>query len=102
MLTMKLENPIVNHIGIIVEEPISAVRRRLGQWRDYHNYKSMSTPGPAYTAEQKVADQIYDFASLKTLTNGEPRPELDLSVSDEKIESMVHTKKKTLKVNFHI
>ena len=68
-----------------IETPEEAVRARLQEWRDYHEGRSMSTPGPAYSASDKVADAIYQ-SRKPTLSINTPDPELDLSVSDQAIQ----------------
>lgn len=78
---------------------VHAVRVRLGQWADYHNHRSISTPGHAYTPEDRVADSIYK-ARIPLPSINTPDSKLDLEVSDSIIELLLERARKGEKILF--
>lgn len=66
------------------QQKVVAVRRRLEEWRDYHENNSHSTPATACGVTDKVADAIYQ-ARKPALSNTLPDPKLNLNVSDKVI-----------------
>ena len=64
---------------------VGAVRSRLQQWADYHEHRSILQPGPAYSAIDKAADEIFEERRRITFSIRIPNPRLDLSISDKGI-----------------
>ncbi len=67
---------------------IDAVRARLEQWRDYHEQRSVSTPGKAYSAADIVAEAIY-HARIPLQSINTPDTELDLNVPTSTIKLLL-------------
>mgnify|MGYP001558566996 CR=1 FL=1 len=63
---------------------VDSVNHRLAQWRDYHEHRSSSTPGKAYSAADRVANAIFQ-ARRPMLSIRTPDPKVDLNVSPQAI-----------------
>ncbi|MBI1969804.1 hypothetical protein HYS48_03865 [Candidatus Woesearchaeota archaeon] len=66
----------------------AVITRLLQRWSDYHEHRSVSTPGSAYTDADRVADAIYQARRPLPSINT-PDPKLDLNVSTSTIERLL-------------